>query len=267
MIKLEEFNISVPPVEEQRRIAEALGDVDALIGELERLVEKKRLVKQGAMQQLLTGRRRLPGFSAPWKTVRLADIGTFSKGKGISRSEAQTGSIPAIRYGEIYTCHNDYIKHFTSHISNEVARTSVKLEYGQILFTCSGETKEDIAKAVAFVGHEEAYVGGDIIILTPTVECDPFFLGFLCNARTVNAQKSEAAQGDAVVHISTDAIRHIQICFPPIAEQRAIAAILTDMDAEIDALEQKLAKLRQAKQGMMQQLLTGRIRLTVENTV
>ncbi len=174
MIKLEEFNISVPPVEEQRRIAEALGDVDALIGELERLVEKKRLVKQGAMQQLLTGRRRLPGFSAPWKTVRLADIGTFSKGKGISRSEAQTGSIPAIRYGEIYTCHNDYIKHFTSHISNEVARTSVKLEYGQILFTCSGETKEDIAKAVAFVGHEEAYVGGDIIILTPTVECDPF---------------------------------------------------------------------------------------------
>lgn len=196
-----------------------------------------------------------------WICVSLGDIGEYSKGKGISRSDAHTGIIPAIRYGEIYTDHHEYIKSFRSFISKDVAHSSVRLQQDQILFTCSGETKEDIAKAVAFLGNERAYVGGDIIILTPKIDCDSLFLGFACNTPEVNRQKSEVAQGDAVVHISMEALKKIRLLLPPVSEQHTIADILKNMDALIAELDKLIAKKRLIKQGTMQQLLTGRTRL------
>ncbi len=196
-----------------------------------------------------------------WICVNLETIGGFSKGKGISRSDARTGIIPAIRYGEIYTDHNEYIKSFKSFISEDVAHTSVRLRKHQILFTCSGETKEDIAKAVAFLGDGRAYVGGDIIILTPKIDCDSLFLGYICNIPEVNRQKSEVAQGDAVVHISTEALKKIRLVLPPVSEQQNIAKALSDMDALLAELDKLIAKKRLIKQGAMQQLLTGRTRL------
>lgn len=120
-----------------------------------------------------------------WKTVTLDQIGTFQKGTGISRAESNSGTLPAVRYGELYTVHNNYIREYTSCVSREVASKALRVHYGDILFTCSGENKEDIAKCAAIIDNSEVYVGGDIIVLTPTEKVDPFFMGFILNTQSV----------------------------------------------------------------------------------
>lgn len=254
------ITVSVPKRKEQEAIAAALSDADNLIESLQQLLAKKRQLKQGAMQELLTGKRRLPGFSRPWHAARLADIGALFKGGGIARADAASGSIPAVRYGELYTRHNDCIRAFYSWISPTVASTATQLMSGDVLFTASGETKEEIGKCAAFLSSIEAYAGGDIVILRPRA-ADSRFLGYYLNSSTIAKQKASRGQGDAVVHITASALASLDVTLPDVGEQNAIADILWDMDAEIDALEAKLAKARAIKQGMMQELLTGRIRL------
>lgn len=196
-----------------------------------------------------------------WEVKPIGKLGLFSKGNGISRAESNTGIIPCVRYGEIYTTHDNYIKKFYSFISREVANRAKKLKVGDVLFTASGETKEDIGKNVAFIDDIEAYAGGDIIILSPK-NADSLFLGYLFNAPYVVTQKANKGQGDAVVHITKDSLRDIVIAIPEsISEQTAIATALSDTDALIAALDKKIAKKQQIKQGAMQQLLTGKKRL------
>jgi type I restriction enzyme, S subunit len=258
--KLLNLNLVFPPLQEQRAIASALSDVDALISALDRLIAKKRDIKQAVMQELLTGKTRLPGFRGEWEVKRLGEIGIFLKGSGIRKDEAQSGNLPCIRYGEIYTHHNDYIKAFNSRISSQVAATATRLRRGDLLFAGSGETKEEIGKCVAFIDDFEAYAGGDIVIHRAN-DTNPFFMGFLCNTTLVNTQKASKGQGDAVVHISTAAISSIVVTLPPLSEQTAIAEVFSDMDEELSALEQRRDKTRALKQGMMQELLTGKTRL------
>lgn len=190
-----------------------------------------------------------------WKYIKLSDIGNISKGSGIKREDSNSGTIPAVRYGELYTSHNDYIKEFYSFISEKVAEESVLLKKGDLLFTCSGETKEDIGKCAAFVSDCKAYAGGDLIIFSPKVPCDSKFLGFLCNSYSINKQRYRYAQGDSVVHISTESIANLKIPFPPLAEQLKIAEILYKQD-KIISLEQKLLEQKQKqKKWLMQKLL------------
>ncbi|MDD3545198.1 MAG: restriction endonuclease subunit S, partial [Kiritimatiellae bacterium] len=249
-----------PPIVEQRAIATALSDVDALLEGLDRLIAKKRDLKQAAMQQLLTGQTRMPGFKGKWETKRLGDVGIFLKGSGIRKDEAQSGDLPCVRYGEIYTHHNDCVRFYNSRISQAVAATAVRLRKGDILFAGSGETKEEIGKCVAFIDDCEAYAGGDIVILRPH-EADPIFMGYYGNTASIRKQKASKGQGDAVVHISTSALASVEATLPTLPEQTAIAAVLSDMDAEIEALELRRAKTADLKQAMMQELLTGRTRL------
>ena len=250
---------------EQETIARALLDADALIDSLEQLLTKKRQIKQGALQKLLTGKRRLPGFSDPWRRLRLHELGTFLKGTGIKRDEAATGDLPCVRYGEIYTTHSDHIRSFHSWISRSVASTATKLQLGDLLFAGSGETKEEIGKCVAFLGDVEAYAGGDIVILRPSNEVNSMFMGYLLNMPAVVRQKASRGQGDAVVHISATALGDVRIELPPSHEQKAIAQVLSDLDTEIEALELRLTNARALKQAMAQALLTGHIRLVEPN--
>ena len=293
--QLEGFMYPLPPLAEQKAIAEALSDVDALIAAQEELIEKKRAIKQGAMQELLTGKKRLPGFGGKcrqesletedfnaeaqrrrgseckmtevglipvdWEVKRLGDVGSFSKGAGISKAQANSGKIPAVRYGELYTTHHNYIKKFESFISDEVAKESTQLTYGDIVFACSGETKEEIGKCAAFLGSEVAYAGGDLIILSPRTGYDSKFLAFELNAPFCALQKASAGHGDAVVHIRRESLENLIVVVPSLAEQKAIAEVLSDMDAEISELEAQKAKFESIKQGMMQELLTGKTRL------
>ena len=257
---LASIQCALPHPSEQAAIAEALSDADALIESLEQLLTKKRQIKKGAMQELLTGRTRLPGFSGDWKIKRLGQLGGFLKGRGVTRDESATGDLACVRYGELYTRHDNHIETYYSWISREVATTATRLEHGDVLFAGSGETKDEIGKCASFVDNMEAYAGGDIVILR-NKKADPIFLGYYLNTGPINRQKASKGQGDAIVHIGAEALTDIQCTLPDLSEQTAIATILSDMDAGITALEAKLSKARQLKQGMMQELLTGRIRL------
>ena len=254
------MKIPIPPLDEQRAIAEALSDVDRLLAALEALIAKKRAVKQAAMQQLLTGKSRLPGFSGAWETKRLEDLGSFSKGRGIKREDVSDAGLPCIRYGELYTRYKDYILNPVSRIPPAVALEALPIKKGDLLFAGSGETAEEIGICAAYLGEEPAYAGGDVITLTPSGQ-NSIYLGHLMNHPIVATQKARMGQGDAVVHISASNLAQVSIELPPLTEQTAIATILSDMDAEIAALERRRDKTRAVKQSMMQQLLTGRVRL------
>jgi len=196
-----------------------------------------------------------------WIVVSMGSLGTFRKGAGIRKDEANSGDIACVRYGELYTHHNDIIRHFNSRVSLSVAKSSTQLQKGDLLFAGSGETKEEIGKCAAFLAEEETYAGGDILILSPK-DCVSAFLGYLFNAPCVKRQKSSKGQGDAIVHISASALSSVRIPLPPTRdEQQAIAEALSDVDVLIESLEQLLGKKRQIKQGAMQELLTGRKRL------
>ena len=257
-----EMPVRLPPLGQQRAIATSLSDVDGLIGSLEALLVKKRAIKQAAMQQLLTGRTRLPGFSEEWEKTWLGDLGEFRKGRGIRRDELRETGVRCVRYGELYTRYENSVAKLVSRIPQDVADTALPINKGELLFAGSGETANEIGICVAYVGDEPAYAGGDIIVLRASGQ-DAVYLAHLLNAPVAARQKARMAQGDAVVHIRGDHLAEIELHLPPLPEQRAIATILTDMDAEIAALERRLDKTRAIKQGVMQQLLTGTIRLPI----
>ena len=196
-----------------------------------------------------------------WEVKQLGEIGLFSKGSGISRADSTTGNIPAVRYGELYTIHDNIIKGFGSYISNKVALSAKKLIKGDVVFTCSGETKEDIGKSAAFVDDCVAYAGGDLIILSPNAGYSSEYLGYCTNSKCCKEQKSSRGQGDAVVHISAKEISTILLPLPPLSEQTRIATALSNVDALISELGRLIEKKRAIKQGAMQQLLTGKKRL------
>jgi type I restriction enzyme, S subunit len=258
--QIESMIFPMPPLPEQATIAAVLIDADSLARSLEPLAHKKRDLRQAALHQLLTGKTRLPGFEGEWHSKKLDEIGRFSKGRGIRKDQVSADGLPCVRYGELYTRHSDYVREFYSFISPDVASQSQRLRTGDLLFAGSGETAEEIGKCAAFLGHEEAYGGGDIVILRPVGQ-DPKFLGYLMNHAAVVEQKSRFGQGDAVVHISARNLAEIAVELPPLDEQGAITAVLSDMDDEIAALEARLAKMRDLKQAMAQELLTGRTRL------
>ena len=135
------------------------------------------------------------------------------------------------------------------------------MTFGDILFAASGETKEEIGVCAAIVDRRDIFAGGDIAVFTPVTGINPIFFGTLLNMPFVQKQKSDRGQGDAVVHIHADSLSEIIVSMPEKNEQEAIAAVIKDFNDEIAQLEKKLAKYQQTKQGMMQELLTGRIRL------
>ena len=202
-----------------------------------------------------------------WEVITLDNLGNFSKGAGISKSEANSGTIKAIRYGELYTTHDYVIKKYESFISQEVANKSKKLIKGDIVFACSGETKEEIGKCAAFIDEYEVYAGGDIIIFSPTSNTDSCYLGYILNSSSSIDQKSSSAQGDSVVHVSADSIRKIQIPMPDFSEQQAIADALTKVDNLIMSLSKVIEKKKLIMKGTMQKLLSGEVRLDGYNNI
>lgn len=155
--------LELPQYDEQKEVTTVLADVSSLIDMLGKQISKKKAIKQGAMQELLTGKRRLPGFSGEWSKSKLGSLGALLKGTGISRNDSNSGNLPAVRYGELYTKHRNYVNSYFSHISKEVASNAQRVYRGDILFAASGETKEDIGKCSAIIYETAAYAGGDIL--------------------------------------------------------------------------------------------------------
>jgi len=256
--------ISPSSTDEQRLSATAIDDITDFIVSLERLIAKKQAIKQGMLQQLLTGTTRLPGFDAPWAPTVIGSLGSLFKGRGVKRDDVRPSGVPCIRYGELYTTFHDYTDVTVSFVSNDVAATALPIVEGDLLFAGSGETKAEIGTCVAYVGRSAAAAGGDIIVLrAPKVNA--IFLASLLNTPEVAAMKASSGQGDAVVHINARAIGALRVDLPGRSEQDAIARVIVDGDQELVALVARLVAVRNIKQGMMQELLTGRTRLkTVE---
>ena len=226
-----------PTYLEQRAIAEALSDADALIESLEQLITKKRQIKQGAMQELLTGKKRLPGFSGEWEVKKLGDVVKISKGQLITEKNAISGDIPVIAGGKKPAYfHNN---------SNRTGKT--------ITVSASGAS----AGYVAF--FDEPIFASDCSTIS---EGDGYSIEFIYSQFQLKQDIIYKAQtGGAQPHIHAVDLRPIEIGVPTLSEQQAIAIIFSDMGVEIDVLEGKLGKALQLKQGMMHNLLTGKIRV------
>jgi type I restriction enzyme S subunit len=196
-----------------------------------------------------------------WDVVELGKLGKFSKGKGILKEQVVESGLPCIRYGEIYTTHDFIIQKFNSHINQEVARESQEIKKGDILFAGSGETLADIGKAVAFIGNEKAYAGGDIIILSPNEKVISECLVYVFEIDIVRKQKRKLGQGNSVVHIYSSDLSKIKLPLPPLTEQKAISRILSTWDHAIQNYQQLVAQRELRKKWLMQQLLTGKKRL------
>ena len=197
-----------------------------------------------------------------WSVKSLDELGEFSKGKGIAKKdvlEDETDGLPCVRYAEIYTLYHYNTITLKSKINKESAENSNPINYGDILFAGSGETLEDIGKSIAYLGVQKAYAGGDIIILKQENQ-DSRYLGYLFNNDVVKSQLFKIGQGHSVVHIYSSGLKKVLVALPPLPEQQKIASIINTWDKAITAQEKLMAEKQELKNGLMQQLLTGKKR-------
>ena len=191
-----------------------------------------------------------------WEVKSLSEIGSFSKGKGISKNEIVKSGIPCMRYAEIYTEYNIILKNIKSFINEKSALNSKKIINGDILFASSGETLDDIGKSVAFIDNFEVYVGGDTVILSPTIKYNSLFISFQLNSASVRTQLRKLGQGSSIVHIYSSGLEKVKIPLPPLKEQEKIADILSTADEKIDIIALQIAKTEELKKGLLQKLLS-----------
>ncbi|MBQ6141255.1 MAG: restriction endonuclease subunit S [Kiritimatiellae bacterium] len=259
-----EHKVVIPPLAEQRRIAGALSDVDELISALGKLIEKKRNIKTGAMQELLTGKTRLSGFKGKWEEKRLGDCGFCFNGlTGKSGSDFGHGKACYITFLNVLTnvvidsSIFEPVDICSGENQNEVSR-------GDIFFNTSSETPEEVGLcAVLEEDVKSVYLNSFCFGFRITDnDVSGRFLAYWFRASAGRALMTSLAQGSTRYNLSKDAFREACVCIPPtLAEQKAIATVLSDIDAEIAALEADQAKYERIKSGMMQELLTGKTRL------
>lgn len=224
----------VPPLSEQRAIANALSDMDALLDGVDRLIDKKHAVKQATMQQLLTGQTRLPGFNGDWEVKRLGNVLAIKHGKSQKYVEASDGSYPILATG------------------------------GQI-----GLASQPIYEKPSVLIGRKGTINKPQYMDQPFWSVDTLFYSEMKNSNVAKffyyrfclidwMQYNEAS---GVPSLNARTIESIELSLPASEEQTAISIVLSDMDAEITALETRRTKTRALKQAMMQELLTGRTRL------
>ncbi len=256
-----DFNIPVPPTKgEQEAIAEALSDADALIESLEQLLTKKRHLKQGAMQELLTGKTRLPGFSGEWERVKAGSIGTFRGGSGFpTKFQGVTdGEYPFFKVSDM---NNEGNEKFMEAANNFISEASRK-QLGATAFPRESIVFAKVGAAV-FLERKK--------ILLRESCLDNNMAAFVLDAKRahyrfvhfvlMNMSFGDLVSTTALPSLNGSVLSGIELPLPPLPEQIAIADSLADMDAELSDLEAQLTKTRAVKQGMMQKLLTGEIRL------
>lgn len=252
--------LPIPPtLAEQEAIADALEDADALIESLEQLIAKKRAVKQGAMQDLLSGRRRLPGFTSKWTIKRLEEISDIRSGGTPSTTNPAfwDGTIPWCTPTDITALNGSkYILQTACNISEVgLAKSSAELiPKNSVIMTTRATIGECAINKIAVTTNQ----GFKNLIPHPETNCE--FLYYLMKMQ--RERLIALCGGSTFLEIGKRQLAKLEVALPddPM-EQEAIGMTLADMDAELDALELRLQKARQIKQGMMQELLTGRVRL------
>lgn len=254
---LSSLNIVLPPIAEQRAIAEALSDVDGLIAALDKKIAKKRLLKQGAMQQLLTGKKRLPGFTDKWGTIRLGDWATMNSGGTPTSSvpEYYNGHIPFLSISDI-TEAGKYIHKTEKTITEKGLNNSSARMFpaGTIMYAMYASLGK------CSIANIELSCSQAILGITPKCRINPEYLYYYLSF--IEEDVKDMGQTGTQSNLSKQIVQDFMVKLPSnIKEQQAIATILSDMDKEIADLEAQRDKYRLLKSGMMQKLLTGQIRL------
>ena len=207
---------------------------------------------------------RFPDFNEEWKSEKLDEVSTFSKGKGISKNDLSKDGTPCILYGELYTTYDFIINKIKSKTLLDT-KNLVKGKKNQVLIPSSGETPLDIATAAVINTTEDMLLGGDINVLTPVQKYDGKFISLSINGKN-KSNLSKYAQGKSVVHLYNNDIKKLKIKFPvKNSEQRKIGDFFSKLDRQIELEEQKLAKLEEQKKGYMQQIFSQKLRFKDEN--
>jgi len=268
---LEDFLVALPPTPERCGIATVLRDMDALLNGLELAVIKKRDLKQAAMQQLLTGRIRLPGFAGDWETKTLGELFNFGGGYSASRDQLSTEGYCYLHYGDVHGSTKTFVDTRADYqnipkLNIPLSKVSSKslLDDGDVVFVDASEDDEGTSKHVVVVNKDKVpFISGlhTIVAKGKTDELNHEYRQYCFQTKAIRDQFRFYAVGTKVSGISKTNIPKLTTPVPSYAEQAAIADVLVDMDTELTTLEQRLAKTRDLKQAMMQELLTGKTRL------
>ena len=236
------FFIPLPPLEEQKAIAKVLSDVDKLIKSIEKLIHKKNQIKQGTMQELLTGKKRLPGFNGEWEVRKLGEVFDITAG----------GDLKKDLYSETKDDIHIYPIYSNSLTNKGLYGYSSVYDYTEDAITITA--RGTIGYAI-YRDHKFCAIGR-VLVLKPKVRVNNFFI-----SQYINSNLKFTIENTGVPQLTAPKISIYKIPLPPLKEQKAIAEILSDMDSEIESLEKKLEKYKLIKEGIMEKLLTGQVRL------
>jgi type I restriction enzyme S subunit len=254
---LRSFRVAIPPLPEQKAIAQTLSDVDALIAALDKLIAKKRNIKTATMQQLLTGKTRLPGFGGEWEQINLGNIAEIISGGTPKTTNLSywNGNIKWCTPTDITGCKDKYLLETERTISYLGLKNSgAQLLPAGTLLLCSRATIGEVKIASCEICTNQGFKS---IICSARIDNEFLYYKLL----TMKQQMIERAFGSTFLEISKLNVAALELSIPLPPEQKAIAQVLSDIDTEITALEKRRAKTQAIKQGMMQELLTGRTRL------
>ncbi|KJE76777.1 restriction endonuclease subunit S [Ferrimicrobium acidiphilum] len=274
LAKIKDLRIPLPPVPEQRAIAEVLTDADDFISTLERLIKKKEAIKQGMMQELLTGRTRLPGFNGSWSKTTLGNHVTYVRTVPLSRDQLDVASrLKYLHYGDIHTRTSPFLNASQEEMpraSSHLAGKTGHLRVGDLIFADASEDYAGVGKSVELVGVPTEGVIAGLHTIAARFDKSVLADGFKAYLQHIPSFRQgllRLAAGTKVLATTRSYISSIDVSLPSTKEQQAIAGVLTDCEQEIAVLGHRLDKARAIKQGMMQQLLTGRTRLPVAETM
>ena len=215
--------VPVPPLEVQREIVHILDSFTLLTAELTAELTARKKQYEFYRDELLSAKKNIP-------IVKLGDIATeFYRGSGIKRDEITDTGIPCIRYGEIYTTYNTWFNKCVSHTKIDFVQSPKYFENGDILFAITGESVEDIAKSVAYIGHEKCLAGGDIVVMKHNQ--NPRYLAHVLATTEARMQKSKGKVKSQVVHSNVPSIKEIQIPLPPLEVQERYANVLDNFES------------------------------------
>lgn len=260
--QIKQINLLLPGIDEQQQVVCLLEDAEDLELGLGRVVAKKRAIKHGMMQQLLTGRTRLANFAEPWRELRISHVAAIDP----ETLPATTDPTTVLDYISLEDVERGELLGSTEvRFGAAPSRARRIVREFDVLF---GTVRPNLQSHVLYRGQLKrpiASTGFAVVRATPSI-IDPRFLFALLMSRMTSEQVDRIIAGSNYPAVSSTDVRRLSFDVPDLAEQRAIAAVLADADAELGLLQRRLAKSRDVKQGIMQELLTGRIRLPVEES-
>ena len=265
-----------PPLSEQQQIVSYLdtktSQIDSLIEKTQRKIELLKEKRTSLINEVVTkglnpnvemkdsGVEWIGEIPSHWELRKGSTIGNYSKGNGIKKDEVRETGLPCIRYGEIYTKYNHKFERVETFIEEGI--TDVKVTSGTLFMTGSGELLRDIGKCVVYVGQEELYVGGDIIILKPYSEFDSEFLSYQINSECIRIQRELNGRGGIIVHIYSKNFKDMWFPTPSHSEQQQIVSYLDEhtqlIDKTISIEEKRIELLKEYRQSLISEVVTGK---------